>query len=524
MNAGAILTPSDGPIVTPMARASPAGSGGNLQVRGLSIRTPAGITLLKDASFNVGRSELVLLIGPSGSGKTSIINALCGLLGGKDGEWQLDGQIVFGDRDIDLSTTKSDLCGLVFQGNALFDDLSAGENLRIAADHANAGSADQMAPVLSLLSDIHPDNTVTACSGGQKQRIAIARTLFAGHQVLVLDEPNSSLDIKSSRRLAGLIKRICTERAIPVIIAAHHVEDLLPLADKVLLVDSSAAAVKQISSDMHTIEQELMRLDVGAGSASLLDAVGIGQWQSRIRRRHPLRWFGRYFAEYLWVLCASPSMLAYVGLGGIILGFVSVWFGFNYHAFGGYLKSILHDETLAGIGFVQTTIAVPLMSSILIVARNSAVITADLGNRLLSSQFRAMGNLNIPGLGYLIASILIANTLSLALLTVAALVMASWSAFQTWYLFFPDQPFEFWQENYFQQLIKAGSRLWVELGWVTCKIVLSSILGSGSAIVIGLRPKTSVVSINNAIAEAIVVGVSMTLLAHAFFSILQFWN
>jgi ABC-type multidrug transport system ATPase subunit/ABC-type transporter Mla maintaining outer membrane lipid asymmetry permease subunit MlaE len=493
-----------------------------LDISGLSIMTPAGVPLVEGTSFAIGRGELVLLIGPSGSGKTSIINALCGLIENREGEWKVEGRIRYGERDIDLATTKSDLCGLVFQGNALFDDLSASENLRIAADHApRSGRGRDPTPVLALLSDISPDKTVASCSGGQKQRIAIARTLLAGHPVLVLDEPNSGLDIKSSRRLAGLVKQICVERATPVIIAAHHVEDLLPLADKVFLVDSSSRTVKQISPDMATIERALMRLDVGAGDED--SVVSPGRWRRRVRLGFSLRWFARYFAEYFWVLCFSPFMLAYVALGGIILGFVSTWFGFNYHAFGGYLKSVLHDETLAGVGFVQTTIAVPLISSILVVARNSAVIAADLGNRVLSSQFRAMSNLKIPGLGYLVASILIANTLSLALLTVAALAMSAWSALQTWYFFFPDQPFEFWQENYFRRLTEAGPRLYVELGWVTCKIVLSSVLGSGAAIIIGLRPKTSVLSINNAIAEAIVVGVSATLVAHAFFAVLQFW-
>jgi ABC-type multidrug transport system ATPase subunit/ABC-type transporter Mla maintaining outer membrane lipid asymmetry permease subunit MlaE len=494
-----------------------------LTVTGLSIRTPANVPLVEGTSFEIGRQELVLLVGPSGSGKTSIINALCGLLGESDSGWQVEGRIRFGERDIDLSTTKSDLCGLVFQGNALFDDLTAGENLRIAADHAEqAPRPGDPQSVLSLLSDIHPDKTVSESSGGQKQRIAIARTLLADRPVLVLDEPNSGLDIKSSRRLAGIIKQICMERATPVIIAAHHVEDLLPLADKVFLVDSGTREIKSIKPDMATIERELMRLDVGAGD--LAAVVGGGPWQGRIRRRFSARWFVRYFGEYFWVLCLSPFMLAYVALGGFILGFVSVWFGFNYHEFGGYLKAILHDETLAGIGFVQTTIAVPLVASILVVARNSAVITADLGNRVLSSQFRAMNNLNIPGLGYLIASILVANTLSLFFLTVAALAMASWGALQTWHFFFPDQPFEFWQENYFQRLNQGGPRLIVELSWVAWKIVLSSLLGSAAAIYIGLRPKKSVVSINNAIAEAIVIGVSLTFLAHAFFAIVQFWN
>lgn len=505
-------------------------SGQVLSIRGLTITTPTGVDLVRDAHFEVGAHELVIIIGPSGSGKTSIINTLCGLLDERDGEWRIAGHMSYGEREIDLSTSRSDMCGLVFQGNALFDDLSAGENVKIAADHAGEGARGfDATPIMSLLSDIRPDQPIASCSGGQKQRIAIARTLIAGHPILILDEPNSGLDIISSRRLAGIIKDICVQRGTPVLIAAHHVDDLLPLADRVLMLDSRARTVRPVAPDMASIERAMRGLDSEGESALAAAETGAAApqadaWQGLARRGHPGRWFARYFAEYFWVLCASPFMLAYLGLGGAILGFVSIWFGFNYHAFGGYLKSILHDETLAGIGFVQTTISVPLIASILVVARNSAVICADLGNRTLSAQLPAMRNLAIPGLRYLVVSILVANTLSLALLTVAALATASWSALQTWQVFFPDQPPEFWQENYFRRLIEAGPALYAQLGWVGAKIVLSSLLGSGAAILIGLRPKLSVVSINNAIAKAIVIGVSLTLLSHAFFAILQFWR
>lgn len=491
----------------------------SLKVEGLSITTPAGLKLIDDVSFEVSNRELILLIGPSGSGKTSIVNALCGLLDTSDGEWQVAGRLSYVGHDVDLATTRSDLCGLVFQDNALFDDLSVEENLRIAADHAPvAAKAGDNDSILSLLSDVEPSQAIAACSGGQKQRVAIARTLIAGRPVLVLDEPNSGLDIKSSRRLAGLIKSICTERAIPVIIVAHHVDDLLPFADKVLLLDSRTRKVTQLEVNLKAIEQAMMQLDVGA-SLDLQDATDAPQKFRRLGTRFPKLWFARYFIEYFWVLCLSPYMLAYVGVGGAILGFVSIWFGFNYHSFGGYLKSILHDETLAGIGYVQTTIAVPLVASILVVARNSAIISADLGNRIMSSQFRAMRNLDIPGLRYLTLSIIVANMLALLLLTAAALVTASWSAYQTWSIFFPDQPFEFWQENYFRRLLEAGQGEW---GWGLAKVILSALLSSAAAIAIGLRRKTDVISVNNAIAKAIVIGVSLTLLAHAFLAVMRF--
>jgi ABC-type multidrug transport system ATPase subunit/ABC-type transporter Mla maintaining outer membrane lipid asymmetry permease subunit MlaE len=496
-----------------------------LSVINLTVAPPGRPSLVENTSFQIGRGELVLLIGPSGSGKTSIVNLLCGLLGGGADDqagWRIAGNLACGPRRIDLTRETSDLCGLVFQGNALFDDLSVAENVRIAADHAPQRDPALADAVLALLPDIDPRASVASCSGGQRQRIAIARTLMSDRPILVLDEPNSGLDIKASRRLAGLVKDICRESGKPAVIVAHHVEDLLPLADRVLLVDPHRRIVRQLPPDMSVIEAEMLAIEMPAGEGGGID--GVSSWRRRLGRRRQLVWFARYFAEYFWVLCLSPFMLAYLGLGGVILGFVSIWFGFNYHSFGGYLKSILHDETLAGLGFVQTTVAVPLIAAILVMARNSAIIAADLSNRVLSSQFRAMGNLRIPMRRYIVLSIVLNNLVALFLLTVVALIANSWASLQTWLFFFPEQPVEFWRENYFRRLVESGPHLWTELGWIVAKIVLAGVVGSAAAILIGLRRKTSVVSINNAIAEAIVVGVSVTLLSHAAIAVMQFWG
>ncbi len=492
-----------------------------LTVFNLTIAPPDRPPLVENTSFQIGRGEFVLLIGPSGSGKTSIVNLLCGLLQAGEGGWRVSGQIIAGARRIDLSRESSDLCGLVFQGNALFDDLSAAENVRIAADHAPRRDPALIEALTALLPDVDPRASIASLSGGQRQRVAIARTLLSERPILVLDEPNSGLDIRASRRLAGLVKAICRDSGRPAIIVAHHVEDLLPLADRVLLLDTARRTVRQIPPTMAVVEREMMALEPAPEMAETAER-GPERWTKRLRRRPRAVWFGRYFLEYFWVLCLSPFMLAYMALGGVILGFVSIWFGFNYHSFGGYLKSILHDETLAGLGFVQTTVAVPLIAAILVMARNSAIIAADLSNRMLSSQLKAMGNLRIPINAYVILSIILNNLVALFVLTIVALVAASWAALQTWQIFFPEQPPEFWRENYFRRLVQAGPQLWVEAGWILAKIVLSALVGSTAAIIIGLRRKVSVVSINNAIAEAIVIGVSVTLLSHAVVGLIQF--
>ncbi|MBF0130678.1 MAG: ABC transporter permease, partial [Alphaproteobacteria bacterium] len=230
----------------------------------------------------------------------------------------------------------------------------------------------------------------------------------------------------------------------------------------------------------------------------------------------------RYFKEYFWVLCASPLMLLYIALGAMIVGFVSIWFGFNYETVGTFVRSLVHDEALMGIGFIEATVAVPLMTSILLVARNNAIITADIGNRELSSQLRAMRNLRIPGETYLVTSIMLNMILGAVVLGVVAWVMSSWTSYKTWQFLFPDQPFELWQENFYRILLRNEAVLLKSLGWVALKMITSVAVASAIAVRVGLGKKDSVVSINHGIARSIVLGVSATLFIHAVVAIFQY--
>ncbi|WP_029007615.1 ATP-binding cassette domain-containing protein [Azospirillum halopraeferens] len=494
-----------------------------LSIRNLTITAPGGAVLVEDASFDIGPGEIVLLVGPSGSGKTTIINLLSGLPDALSGGWKVTGTMRCEGRDFDLASDRSEIGGLVFQQNALFDDLSTGENLRIAADHAPPQDTEMRDCAVSLLPDVGPDKLVSSCSGGQRQRVAIARTLLANRPVLFLDEPNSGLDIRSSRALASMVRDICRRMGKPAVIVAHHVEDLLPMADRVLLLDTRTRELRAVAPDADVIQREMMGLAPGAArSVAEGDEEPDGAWAGRLPRAGRLHWFARYFGEYFWVLCASPLMLMYVALGGAIVGFVEIWFGFNYHSFGGYLKSLLHDETLVGLGFIQVTVAVPLITSILVVARNNAIIAADLGNRVLSSQFRAMHNLRVPSNVYLIGSVLLNMVLGSVVLMAVAMATAGWASLQTWHLLFPGQASELWRENFFRTFLSGEAQVYRDLMYVLIKTVLSAGFAGLAGVLIGLRKKTSVVAINYAVAESIVAGVSITLFIHAAVGIAQF--
>ena len=492
-----------------------------ITVSNLSITTPTGRVLVRDANFGLSPGEVVVLVGPSGSGKSSIINALSGLLMADDAHWTLAGQVHLAGRDYDLSREPCNIGGLVFQNNALFDDLSAGANARITADHT--GKVDPMLVdlIAQLLHDVDPNLPVSSCSGGQRQRIAIARTLLANRDVLLFDEPNSGLDKVAARRLVQLIRQMCHQMGKPALIVAHHVDDLLPLADRVFYLDSTRRRLRELPPDAAALDAAL----VGESSAAAEDGGGepVAASQAwRIKPRTRWRWMLHYLAEYFWILCASPLLLGYVMLGAGIVGFVSVWFGFNYDALGDFVRSIVHDDALMGIGFIEMTVVIPLIASLLMVACNNAVVTADLGNRVLSSQFRAMSNLGIPARRYIYVAVAVNMALAGLLLTVLSEVVASFASYQTWRLIFAGQPFELWMENFYREFLRNHHTLWIHGGWTLFKVIATSTVATVTALLIGARRKESVISINHAIARSIVIGASATLTIHALVAVLQF--
>lgn len=494
-----------------------------LVVEDLSLITPSGKVLVEHAQFSIGRAEVVLLVGPSGSGKSSIVQLLSGLLGDDGAPWLVCGKMHHQGRDYDLSLERCNVGALVFQGYALFDDLTVLENLRIALDHSERPDLALAGLTASLLQDIDPRQTVSSSSGGQRQRIAIARTLLANRPLLLFDEPNSGLDPFAAQRLASLIRDLCRRMDRPALIVAHHVDDLLPLADAVYLLDTHRRTLRALPPNRQAVETALLSLGSPEEGASYGVPRFGTSWRHGLSDAHPsFPWFFRYLHEYFWILLASPLMLLYIFIGAAIVGFVTLWFGFNYDLLGDVVRSFVHDESLMGLGFIEANVILPLIVSLLLVARNNAIITADLGNRVLSAQFRAMRNLHIPGRRYLTLAILINMIVGSLVLVAASLAIAAWSSYLTWQLLFPGQPFELWQENFFGAFFRPHQSWARTLGWVSLKVLSSAAVAAGVAIGIGLSAKDSVIAVNYAIARSIVVGVTLTLLMHAFITVLQF--
>ncbi|MFT5594193.1 MAG: molybdate transport system ATP-binding protein [Oceanicoccus sp.] len=181
-----------------------------------------------------------VIFGKSGIGKTHLLRSICGLESpqgtitwyhAQHGEHWLDSQ-----QKITTPCHQRHVA-MVFQDHQLFRHLNVEQNLRFAFDRSHANQQDWQYCVNALeLNDLLHHN-VNQLSGGQAQRVALARAILSKPTLLILDEPLASLDWQSKQDVMGYIKRLNHEWQLPVLYVTHDVNEVLTLADHVIMLD-----------------------------------------------------------------------------------------------------------------------------------------------------------------------------------------------------------------------------------------------------------------------------------------------
>jgi molybdate transport system ATP-binding protein len=207
----------------------------------LDIEKALGAFRVK-AAFQAG-AGVTVLFGRSGAGKTSIINAVAGLLRPERGRIEIDGKVLFdSERGIDLPPHARRV-GYVFQEGRLFPHLDVRQNLRYAGWFSRPAPAAEFEHVVDLLGlkDLLGRRPISL-SGGEKQRVAIGRALLAQPRLLLLDEPLASLDAHRKTEILQYIEILRDEVGIPILYVSHAVEEVVRLADTVVLMSRGEVA------------------------------------------------------------------------------------------------------------------------------------------------------------------------------------------------------------------------------------------------------------------------------------------
>jgi molybdate transport system ATP-binding protein len=228
------------------------------------------------ASFEAGEGVTVLF-GRSGAGKTSVVNAIAGILRPDHGRIAINGESVFDSgRGIDVPTPKRRV-GYVFQEGRLFPHLSVRQNLNYAGLFSRgipASEFDRAVELLGLrdLLERRPGNL----SGGEKQRVAIGRALLSSPRLLLLDEPLASLDAHRKGEVLQYIELIRDEVNVPIVYVSHAVEEVVRIADTVVLM--SAGSVLAVGSAEDVMGRPDLRPREGAfEGGAVIDARVIEQ-------------------------------------------------------------------------------------------------------------------------------------------------------------------------------------------------------------------------------------------------------
>ena len=211
------------------------------------------VQALRDATFQVEKGELCVIVGPSGAGKTTILNILGGMDTLTSGKVFLDGAEVSAFNKRQLTAYRRQDVGFVFQFYNLIQNLTALENVELASQICR----DPLDPG-QVLRDVglanRAKNFPAQLSGGEQQRVAIARALAKNPKLLLCDEPTGALDYNTGKAILKLLQDTGRQTGMTVIIITHN-SALTAMADRVVQVKNGTVVDSRVNPNPRPVSE-----------------------------------------------------------------------------------------------------------------------------------------------------------------------------------------------------------------------------------------------------------------------------
>ena len=211
------------------------------------------ITALRNATFSIEEGEICVIVGESGAGKTTLLNILGGMDKLTSGSVRFDGQNIGAFSEKKLSQYRRREVGFVFQFYNLIGNLTALENVEMAA-RLKKGALSPTAVLGEVGLADRLRNFPAQLSGGEQQRVAIARALVKNPRLLLCDEPTGALDYETGKTILSLLQKTCRERGTTAVIITYN-HALCPMANRVIRVKNGSVVSCDCNPDPTPIEQ-----------------------------------------------------------------------------------------------------------------------------------------------------------------------------------------------------------------------------------------------------------------------------
>ena len=203
-------------------------------------------------SFTIGKGEFCVIVGPSGAGKTTVLNMLGGMDACSGGTITVDGTRVSDFNARQLTTYRRHDIGFVFQFYNLVGNLTALENVELAAqicrDPLDAATVLQEVGLAD-----RANNFPGQLSGGEQQRVAIARALAKNPKLLLCDEPTGALDYVTGKQILKLLQDTCRSKGVTVVVITHNTA-ITPMADRVIHIKIGTVESMQQNAAPESVE------------------------------------------------------------------------------------------------------------------------------------------------------------------------------------------------------------------------------------------------------------------------------
>ncbi|NRO35978.1 ABC transporter ATP-binding protein [Lactobacillus helveticus] len=201
----------------------------------------------KDITFSIDKGELVVILGSSGAGKSTLLNILGGMEPNTSGDVIVAGKNIASYNAKQLTTYRRNNVGFVFQFYNLIPNLTAKENVELAAQIVpDAMNPDEALREVDLTD--REQNFPAQLSGGEQQRVAIARAIAKKPELLLCDEPTGALDYKTGKRILKILQDMSRKNGSTVLIVTHNAA-IAPIADKVIRIHDGG--IQKIETNDH---------------------------------------------------------------------------------------------------------------------------------------------------------------------------------------------------------------------------------------------------------------------------------
>ena len=232
--------------------------------------------VLSDVSFDVGSGEVFFIIGASGVGKSVLIKQLVGLITPDAGEIWLDGEDVSRFSEEQMYAVRKK-CAMVFQHATLFDSITCLDNVALPLrKHFKLSPAEALERARQRLDQVHmlahAHKFPSELGDGMKKRVAIARALTLEPRYVLFDEPTTSLDPVSARRVDALIRELSDRLGVTSIVVSHDLSSIFSIADRIVMLYQGKVRAMGTPNDFRASDDEVIQQFINGRAEGPMEA------------------------------------------------------------------------------------------------------------------------------------------------------------------------------------------------------------------------------------------------------------